>query len=127
VHGNADDNVHYQQSMILSRALEQNDVMFQQLSYPDENHGINGAGMRRHLYHSLEKFLFSDCFQPTEDDSPPSPTEDGSDTRPTENGEDGPTTTEDASGNTTQGASTNFISAFTLIALSILSLSINSN
>ncbi len=31
VHGNADDNVHYHQSMILARALEKADVMFNQL------------------------------------------------------------------------------------------------
>ncbi|CAL8095347.1 unnamed protein product [Orchesella dallaii] len=62
VHGNADDNVHYQQSMILARALEKKDIFFHQLSYPDENHGINGPGMRKHLYHSLERFLFDECY-----------------------------------------------------------------
>ncbi|CAL8124013.1 unnamed protein product [Orchesella dallaii] len=60
VHGNADDNVHYQQSMILARALEKNDVFFHQLSYPDENHSI--GSVRPHLYHSLERFLFNECY-----------------------------------------------------------------
>ena len=31
IHGNADDNVHYQQSMLLARALERKDIMFQQM------------------------------------------------------------------------------------------------
>jgi dipeptidyl-peptidase-4 len=31
VHGTLDDNVHYQQSMMLAKALEHNDVLFQQM------------------------------------------------------------------------------------------------
>lgn len=37
--------------------------MFQSQSYPDENHGIGGPGMRRHLYHSLQRFLFDECYK----------------------------------------------------------------
>ncbi|CAG7819153.1 unnamed protein product [Allacma fusca] len=48
IHGNADDNVHYQQSMILSRALEKADILFRQQSYPDEDHSL--GSVRRHFF-----------------------------------------------------------------------------
>ena len=60
VHGNADDNVHYQQSMVLARALELADIMFDQMSYPDEAHGLSGVSL--HLYHSLDRF-WDKCFK----------------------------------------------------------------
>jgi len=59
IHGTADDNVHYQQSMMLSRALEVNDILFRSQSYPDENHGL--AGVKKHHYHSMEHFL-NECY-----------------------------------------------------------------
>jgi len=55
IHGTADDNVHYQQSMMLARVLEKADILFSSQSYPDENHGL--AGVRKHHYHSMENFL----------------------------------------------------------------------
>jgi len=59
IHGNADDNVHYQQSMMLSKALERNDVLFRSQSYPDENHSL--GSVRPHLYHSMVQF-WRECF-----------------------------------------------------------------
>ncbi|CAD7080974.1 unnamed protein product [Hermetia illucens] len=60
VHGTLDDNVHYQQAMVLAKVLEQNDIMFKQISYPDEDHGL--SRVRPHLYHSLDKF-FKECLK----------------------------------------------------------------
>lgn len=60
IHGTFDDNVHFQQAMQWSRALETHDIMFKQVSYPDEDHSL--AGVRPHLYHTLGRF-FSECFE----------------------------------------------------------------
>ncbi|XP_073988549.1 dipeptidyl peptidase 4 omega isoform X3 [Rhodnius prolixus] len=59
IHGTLDDNVHYQQSMMLAKALETNDILFEQQSYPDEAHGL--SDVRPHLYHSIDHFL-KQCF-----------------------------------------------------------------
>ncbi|XP_015112517.1 venom dipeptidyl peptidase 4 isoform X2 [Diachasma alloeum] len=58
IHGTLDDNVHYQQSLLLAKVLEQKDILFRQQTYTDEDHGI--AQSRSHLYHSMENFL-DDC------------------------------------------------------------------
>ncbi|XP_011151258.2 venom dipeptidyl peptidase 4 isoform X3 [Harpegnathos saltator] len=60
IHGTMDDNVHYQQSLMLAKVLEQKDILFRQQTYTDEDHGIDKS--RTHLYHSLENFL-DECFQ----------------------------------------------------------------
>lgn len=60
VHGTLDDNVHFQQGMMLARALELNDIQFREVTYPDEDHAL--ARVRPHLYHTLGHF-FSECFQ----------------------------------------------------------------
>ncbi|XP_034934341.1 venom dipeptidyl peptidase 4 isoform X2 [Chelonus insularis] len=60
IHGTLDDNVHYQQSLLLAKVLEQKDILFRQQTYTDEDHGIGSA--RLHLYHSMENFL-DDCFR----------------------------------------------------------------
>jgi len=58
-HGVADDNVHYQQSMFLIKALELANVPFQQQSFPDENHNLNNVN--DFLYDSFDRY-WSECF-----------------------------------------------------------------
>merc|ERR1711874_928460 len=58
-HGVADDNVHYQHTMLLTAALQQADIQYQQHSYPDENHSL--GGVTRFLYHAMDDF-WTDCF-----------------------------------------------------------------
>ena len=53
-HGNADDNVHFQQSMMLFKMLEQTDIHFEQYVYPDENHGLGHVS--RFLYTNHDEF-----------------------------------------------------------------------
>lgn len=60
MHGTMDDNVHFQQSMLLSAALEEKDILFRQHAYPDQDHSI--PEYLQHLYHSLTDFLLNDCF-----------------------------------------------------------------
>uniref|UniRef100_A0A0A1WUN0 Venom dipeptidyl peptidase 4 n=1 Tax=Zeugodacus cucurbitae TaxID=28588 RepID=A0A0A1WUN0_ZEUCU len=59
IHGTLDDNVHYQQAMVLAKNLERLDILFKQISYTDEDHSL--ASVRPHLYHTLDRF-FGDCF-----------------------------------------------------------------
>ena len=58
VHGSADDNVHYQNSMDLISALVAADKQFDLMIYPNKNHGIYGGNTRKHLYDKMTNFLF---------------------------------------------------------------------
>lgn len=57
IHGSGDDNVHYQNSMELSRELVKNNIPFDFMTYPNKNHGIYGGLTRTHLYNKMLKFL----------------------------------------------------------------------
>lgn len=59
VHGTADDNVHFQNSVDFARALIDGNVHFELMIYPDESHNL-GSG-RFHLYNLLANF-FKKCF-----------------------------------------------------------------
>ncbi|KAI8427637.1 hypothetical protein MSG28_002118 [Choristoneura fumiferana] len=54
MHGNADDNVHYQNAAKLMRALQERDIPFEQMSYPDEAHSLVGVNM--HRYNAMNQY-----------------------------------------------------------------------
>ena len=57
VHGIADDNVHYQHAVELSKELIKADKQFDSYAYPNRNHGIYGDNARLHLYRKMTNFL----------------------------------------------------------------------
>ncbi len=57
VHGTADDNVHYQNSIEFAEALVQAGVQFRMMSYNNRNHNIRGGNTTRHLYTMFDEFL----------------------------------------------------------------------
>ena len=58
IHGTADDNVHFHQSMDYAEALVQAGKQFDMQIYKDRNHGISGGNTRNHLYTRMSNFLF---------------------------------------------------------------------
>ena len=56
VHGLADDNVHPQNTVVMSNAFVKAGVPFEQAFYPEQPHGIRGAGMR-HFYAKMADFF----------------------------------------------------------------------
>ncbi len=57
IHGSADDNVHYQNTMEMSRALIDAGVDFEMMIYPDRDHSIFTRQDRLHLYRLMNDFL----------------------------------------------------------------------
>lgn len=57
VHGTADDNVHYQNSVEFAEALIQEKKKFQFMTYPDKNHGIGGGNTRPQLYQMMTDYI----------------------------------------------------------------------
>lgn len=57
VHGNADDNVHVQNTWRMVEALINADKDYQMLVYPDDNHFLKQGKHYQHLHRQLLKFL----------------------------------------------------------------------
>lgn len=57
VHGTADDNVHFQNSIDFTSALVEADRQFEMQFYPNKNHGIYGGNTTYHLYKRMTEFI----------------------------------------------------------------------
>ncbi|XP_053140893.1 dipeptidyl peptidase 4 [Hemicordylus capensis] len=60
IHGTADDNVHFQQSAQISKALVDAEVDFQAMWYTDKDHAIGGLA-HNHIYIHMSHFI-KQCF-----------------------------------------------------------------
>lgn len=57
VHGTADDNVHFQNSVMFTTALIKANKQFDNEYYPDKAHGISGGNTSLHLYTKMTNFI----------------------------------------------------------------------
>ncbi len=57
VHGTGDDNVHFQNSVMMVNELIKNNIPFDSEFYPNKNHGIYGGYTRLHLYNKMTNFV----------------------------------------------------------------------
>jgi dipeptidyl-peptidase-4 len=57
VHGSADDNVHYQNTMEMINALVAANKQFDMFIYPNRNHSIYGQNARLHLFTKMLNFI----------------------------------------------------------------------
>lgn len=60
IHGAADDNVHYQNSMEMISALVKANKQFDLFIYPNKNHGIYGGNTRNHLFNMIHNYIIDE-------------------------------------------------------------------
>ncbi|KAH8397884.1 hypothetical protein KR222_004796 [Zaprionus bogoriensis] len=68
MHGTADRLVHQEHTLMLVRALVDQQVKFRHQVYPDEDHAISRS--LSHVYKTME-WYFDECFGPVDDNEPP--------------------------------------------------------
>lgn len=57
IHGTGDDNVHFQNSVVLQEALVNAGKQFDSFYYVDKHHGIQGGKTRQHLYTQMLNYV----------------------------------------------------------------------
>ena len=60
IHGAADDNVHYQNSMEMISAMVKANKQFDLFIYPNKNHGIYGGNTRNHLFNMIHTYILEE-------------------------------------------------------------------
>ena len=65
VHGDFDDNVHFQNIAQMADALQAANKQFEIMMYPGRNHGISGGKTRLHLFTLLTRFVKDALNEPT--------------------------------------------------------------
>ncbi|HZL12231.1 MAG TPA: S9 family peptidase [Prolixibacteraceae bacterium] len=64
IHGSADDNVHFQNTMEFTERMVQAGVQFDMAVYTNRSHSITGGNTRIHLYTKMTNFLKDKLLQP---------------------------------------------------------------
>ena len=57
IHGTGDDNVHFQNAIMLQETLIAANKQFDSFYYPNRNHSISGSNTRLHLFRMMTDFL----------------------------------------------------------------------
>ena len=58
IHGTADDIVHFQNSIELSKALIQANKQFESFYYPNGNHSLYGGNANLHLHQKMTDYIY---------------------------------------------------------------------
>jgi dipeptidyl-peptidase-4 len=59
IHGTGDDNVHFQNSMMLNEVMIQKNKKFDSEYYPNKAHGISGGNTTFHLFNRVTDFILA--------------------------------------------------------------------
>lgn len=57
IHGTADDNVHFQNSVMMIDEMIKKNIDFESGYYPNKNHSISGGNTSFHIYSKMTKFI----------------------------------------------------------------------
>ena len=57
IHGTGDDNVHFQNSVMMVSKMIENNIDFESAYYPNKNHSISGGNTTYHIYKKMTEFI----------------------------------------------------------------------